>query len=69
MKELLKTAETLLKMVKASEWQTRHCAENSYCPYCANDDDIYKDQAIHHKGCKYVRLTKKAEKVIAKYSK
>lgn len=68
MDELLKTTKKLLEMLKASEWETRHAAENRYCPYCANDDDMWRDQEQHHKGCKYVATIKKAEKIIAKFT-
>lgn len=66
--ELLKITKQLLKMVKASEWETRHAAENKYCPYYANDNDMWRDQEEHHAGCKYVATVKKAEKIIDKFS-
>ena len=61
-----KIALKLLKMVEANEWQTRHAAENSYCPYCANDDDFYKDQEVHHKGCKFVKTIREAKEILEK---
>ena len=53
--------EELLEMAKNNEWQTRHAAENPYCPYCANDDDQWGDQKEHHAGCKFLETTIAAE--------
>jgi hypothetical protein len=36
--------ESLLEIANQNEWQTRHAAENTYCPFCANDDDAWQDQ-------------------------
>mgnify|MGYP001588249428 CR=1 FL=1 len=54
----------LLKVVKANEWQRRHAAENTYCPFCSTDDDLWRDQKKHHPGCKYVILVTWAHAVI-----
>lgn len=55
----------LLEMVKSNEWQTRHAAENKYCPYCANDNDAWDDQREHHAGCQFVAIVAEAEKFLA----
>ena len=55
----------LLVVVKANEWQTRHAAENIYCPYCSNDDDLWHDQCKHHKGCEFIATVMEAERLIA----
>ena len=54
----------LLKMVEANEWQTRHAAENRYCPYCANINDDWEDQIEHHFGCPYVTVTMRARTIL-----
>ena len=56
-----KIIKELLEIVKANQWQTHHAAENYYCPYCVIDDEEWKDQKEHHKGCKIVRIINKAE--------
>lgn len=55
----------LIANAKGGEWATRHAAENSYCPYCSNDDDLWTDQKEHHTGCEYVRMMAEAEKLVA----
>jgi hypothetical protein len=45
----------LLQQATDLEWQTRHAAENTYCPDCARPEDAYTDQREHHPGCPYVR--------------
>lgn len=55
----------LLEMVKSNEWQSRHAAGNTYCPFCANDGDTWDDQMEHHEGCKYVAIVEEAEKYLA----
>jgi hypothetical protein len=62
--EIIKVALELLKMVEENEWQTRNAAENAYCPYCANETNIYTDQAEHNKNCKFVKVVQKAKKVL-----
>ncbi len=53
--------EDLLEMAKSNEWQTRHAAENQYCPYCADDGDQWNDQKEHHAGCKFLEIAIAAE--------
>jgi hypothetical protein len=48
-------------MLACTEWQTRHAAENTYCPWCAGDDDDWKDQKRHHDGCKFVAVMEAAK--------
>ena len=55
----------LLKMVKDNEWLTHHASENNYCPYCNRDDEFWTYQTRHHKGCKFVTIVKRAEKILA----
>jgi hypothetical protein len=64
-----KIALKLLEMVEASEWQTRHAAENSYCPYCAYEVERYDDQTVHHKGCKFVKTVREAREILEKKGK
>lgn len=47
-----------------TEWMTHNAAENSYCPYCANDDNWWRDQKEHNDGCKYVEIMQKAKEII-----
>lgn len=63
-KNLTKLIKDLLKMVKAGEWHVRHCAENTYCPYCERERDSWSDQKKHHEGCKFVKLVKHAEETL-----
>ena len=60
--DCVKLVKKLLAMVKANEWQYRHAAENRYCPYCANDNDMWKDQKEHHNGCILISLIAETEK-------
>jgi hypothetical protein len=55
-------AEVLHDMLIADRggWDTRHAAENTYCPDCATDADAWQDQTEHHPGCAYVARTEKA---------
>lgn len=63
--KLRELGKELLAMVDASEWETRHAAENQYCPYCANDADSWTDQKEHHPGCKWVELTTRAKEALS----
>jgi hypothetical protein len=51
----------LIKNAEANEWQTRHAAENRYCPYCHNEDDAWTDQKEHHPGCEYIKMMELAK--------
>jgi len=50
-----------LEVIKVNEWQCHHAAENHYCPYCADDDDLWMDQKEHHPGCAWVELVGEIE--------
>lgn len=59
----------LLKVVKDSQWRVRHCAENTYCPYCLSEEQdsrLSYDQEYegHNPGCPLASLMEKAEKYI-----
>jgi hypothetical protein len=62
-KARLNLVKHLLDMVKANEWQTRHAAENTYCPYCNNDSDAWEDQKEHHDGCQFVMVVNAVHKL------
>ena len=54
----------LFDHAKDTEWMTHNAAENSYCPYCINDDDWFDDQREHEENCQYVEMMKKASAMI-----
>ncbi len=62
--KILETFKLLFEHAEATEWMTHHAAENSYCPYCANDDNWWDDQREHNDGCKYVEIMEKAKNIL-----
>lgn len=72
--ELVRILRWLLQNAKNNEWQTRHAAENTYCPYCADiyfvrktrarRVDDYTDQKDHHPDCEYVKMVAEAERLL-----
>lgn len=55
------TIKALARLARASEWETRHAAENTYCPWCTQLGDLWKDQTEHHDGCEYVTTMRTLE--------
>lgn len=47
-------------------FETRHAAENTYCPDCANESDDWRDQTEHHAGCQYLKRIEDAKAAIEK---
>lgn len=65
-KELRRIFSWLVEHAKLTEWQTRHAAENRYCPYCESEEDEWRDQKEHHDGCHFVKYLKEAEDAVAR---
>ena len=61
-------AEALKSFLAADNggFETRHAAENSYCPDCSTDAEAWKDQTEHHAGCKYLARIEAAKAAVSK---
>lgn len=63
--ELVEALKAFLA-VDGGGFETRHAAENSYCPDCANESDSWRDQTEHHAGCGYLARIEAAKAAISK---
>ena len=64
--EIVGLIKELLEIVEANEWQHRHAAENTYCPFCSTAEEFWEDQIKHHHPCKFVETVYKAKSFLRK---
>lgn len=62
--EIERLVRQLIEICERGEWQKRHAAENTYCPYCAREGDTWEDQSKHHAGCKFVEIINQAKRFV-----